>query len=114
MSAVVISCGEAVADYLAVASATAGVVTAAGWGVIKLARIRAPIYRQLVWLYCLIGVSVVPALVLYGPKLTLTVLPAEGGHWEGSGQESFGGGRWGDDGFSRKSFRKFYGSGDGG
>jgi beta-lactamase regulating signal transducer with metallopeptidase domain/tetratricopeptide (TPR) repeat protein len=38
---------------------------------------RAALYRQLLWLYCLIGIAVLPVVWLYGPKLTLAILPAQ-------------------------------------
>ncbi|MHC4623574.1 MAG: M56 family metallopeptidase [Planctomycetota bacterium] len=73
---------EAILDYLLVASATVAVLAPLVWGIIKAAGIRAPVHRQLLWLYCLIGIAVVPALWLYGPKLTLAVLPVEVGPTE--------------------------------
>jgi beta-lactamase regulating signal transducer with metallopeptidase domain len=63
-------------DYLLVASATAALLVPLVWAVIKAAKIRAPVYRQLLWLYCLIGIAVLPVIWLYAPKLTLAVLPA--------------------------------------
>ncbi|MHC4618450.1 MAG: M56 family metallopeptidase [Planctomycetota bacterium] len=67
---------EAILSYLSVASVTVAVLAPLAWGIIKTAGIRAPVHRQLLWLYCLIGIAIVPALWLYGPKLTLAVLPA--------------------------------------
>ena len=62
---------------LLVAGSVAGLVlTVIAWGVIKLVRVRAPVYRHLVWLYCLVGAVVVPIAWVGGPKLTLAVLPA--------------------------------------
>ena len=37
---------------------------------------RASVYRHLIWIYCLIGIVTLPVLWLYGPKLTLAILPA--------------------------------------
>ena len=67
---------QAIIHYLFVGSVTATVLVPATWGAIKALRIRAPVYRQLLWLYCLIGIAVVPVIWLYAPKLTLAVLPA--------------------------------------
>ncbi|MHC4155226.1 MAG: M56 family metallopeptidase [Planctomycetota bacterium] len=68
---------QAIIHYLFVGSVTAAVLVPATWGVIKGLRIRGPVYRQLLWLYCLIGIAAVPVIWLHAPKLTLAVLPAE-------------------------------------
>lgn len=67
---------EAILRYLATASVIAAVLTTAAWLFVRLYRIRAAIYRHTIWLYCLLGIAVVPPLWLYGPKLTLAILPA--------------------------------------
>lgn len=63
-------------DYLLVASLAAALMIPMTWAVIKLAKIKAPIYGHQVWLFCLIGSVLLPALYLYGPRLSLAVLPA--------------------------------------
>jgi len=64
-------------DYLLLASLLAAILTPLVGTMIKVARIRAPIYRHMIWLYALIGVVVFPAIWLYGPILTFEILPAE-------------------------------------
>ena len=67
---------EAIVNYLLVGSVIAGIAVPLAWGIIKVARIRTPVYRHMIWSYLLIGVIVLPAIWLYAPKLTLAVLPA--------------------------------------
>jgi beta-lactamase regulating signal transducer with metallopeptidase domain len=68
---------DGIINYLLVASVIAAVLTPLAWGIIKVAKIRAPIHRHMVWLYLLIGIMLLPAFWLYGPKLTLAVFPAQ-------------------------------------
>ncbi|MHC4647130.1 MAG: M56 family metallopeptidase, partial [Planctomycetota bacterium] len=77
MTNVIEFAAEAIIEYLLVGSVTAFVLVPLGWLIIRAGRIRAPVYRQLFWLYCLVGIALLPVLWLYGPKLTLAVLPAE-------------------------------------
>ncbi len=77
MADVIEFAAEAIIEYLLVGSVTAFVLVPLGWLIIRAGRIRAPVYRQLFWLYCLVGIALLPVLWLYGPKLTLAVLPAE-------------------------------------
>jgi beta-lactamase regulating signal transducer with metallopeptidase domain len=49
------------------------------WDIIRTGKLRAAVYRQLLWLYCLVGIAVLPMVWLYGPKLTLAILPARAG-----------------------------------
>ncbi|MHC4659642.1 MAG: M56 family metallopeptidase, partial [Planctomycetota bacterium] len=77
MSNAITSSADAIVQYLLVASVTAAVLTPLAWGIAKVVKVRAPVYRQLLWLYCLIGIAVLPVVWLYGPKLTLAILPAE-------------------------------------
>jgi beta-lactamase regulating signal transducer with metallopeptidase domain len=44
--------------------------------IVKAARIRMPVYRHMIWLYCLMGIIGLPLIWLHGPKLTLAILPA--------------------------------------
>jgi len=68
---------DAIANYLLIGSVIAGITVPLAWGIIKVARIRTPVYRHMIWSYLLIGVTVLPAIWLYAPKLTLAVLPAK-------------------------------------
>jgi beta-lactamase regulating signal transducer with metallopeptidase domain len=77
MSNITTSLADAIVNYLLVGSVTAAMLIPLAWAIIKLGRIRAPVYRQMLWLYCLIGISLLPAVWLSGPKLTLAVLPAQ-------------------------------------
>jgi beta-lactamase regulating signal transducer with metallopeptidase domain len=77
MSDIINLFAERIVSYLAVGSVTAVVLAPLAWAVIRTGKLRAAIYRQLLWLYCLIGIAVLPVVWLYGPKLTLAVLPAK-------------------------------------
>ncbi|HUU16912.1 MAG TPA: M56 family metallopeptidase [Sedimentisphaerales bacterium] len=65
-----------IVNYLLFGSVVAALLTLLAWGIIRIAKIRAPIYRHMIWLYLLMGIVVLPAIWLGGPKLTLAVLPA--------------------------------------
>ena len=77
MSNILTLIAEQIVNYLLAASMTAAVLTTLAWVIIKAAKIRAPIYRHMLWLYLLIGVVILPAIWVYGPKLTVAVLPAQ-------------------------------------
>jgi beta-lactamase regulating signal transducer with metallopeptidase domain/protocatechuate 3,4-dioxygenase beta subunit len=77
MSNVLYPLASRILDYLLFASLLAFVFTSLVSVTIKIAGIRAPIYRYMVWKYALIGVVVFPALWLNGPILSLKILPAE-------------------------------------
>jgi beta-lactamase regulating signal transducer with metallopeptidase domain len=64
-------------NYLLLGSVVAALLTLLAWGIISVAKVRAPIYRHMIWLYLLMGILVLPAIWLGGPKLTLAVLPAQ-------------------------------------
>ena len=66
-----------IVNYLLLGSVVAALLTLLAWGIIRVAKIRAPIYRHMIWLYLLMGIVVLPAIWLGGPKLTLAVLPAQ-------------------------------------
>jgi hypothetical protein len=51
-------------DYLLLTSLLAVILTPLVGAIIEVARIRAPIYRHMIWLYVLIGVVVFPAIWL--------------------------------------------------
>ena len=76
MNTVLTLCAHGVTDYLLVTSLAAALLISLAWAIIKLARIKAPIYGHQVWLFCLIGSVLLPALYLYGPRLSLAILPA--------------------------------------
>ncbi len=68
---------DGVLNYLLTASVVAAVLPVLACVGIRLGRVRAAVYRHTVWLYCLIGIALLPPLWLYGPKVTLAVLPAK-------------------------------------
>ncbi len=65
-----------VLNYLFLASLLAVVLTVFLSLLIKVARIRAPVYLHMIWQYALIGIILFPAIWLYGPRLTFDILPA--------------------------------------
>ena len=65
-----------ITDYLFVASLFAVILIPLLSAIIKIAKIRASIYRYMIWQYALIGIVVFPALWLNGPILSLKILPA--------------------------------------
>jgi beta-lactamase regulating signal transducer with metallopeptidase domain len=69
---------DEIVNYLLAASAVAAVLTPLVWVIIKAARIEAPIYRHMIWLWALICIVALPAIGLHGPELTFAVLPAAG------------------------------------
>ena len=69
------SSADVVVRYLLIGSITALTVVPLAWAIIKAARLRAPVYRHMIWLYALIGIVGLPLIWLCGPKLTLAVLP---------------------------------------
>ncbi len=77
MSDFVHEAAGAVVKYLLVASVIAAGLTVLAWLIIRLGRVRTSVYRHTVWLWCLVGIAVLPPLWLHGPKLSLAVLPAE-------------------------------------
>ncbi|MFB0555512.1 MAG: M56 family metallopeptidase [Phycisphaerae bacterium] len=66
-----------IVNYLLFCSVVAALLTLLAWGIIRVAKVRAPIYRHMIWLYLLMGIVVLPAIWLGGPKLTLAVLPTK-------------------------------------
>ncbi len=77
MSNIAISFVDETMNILLVASVIATVLTLLAGVIIKLARIRTAVYRHLIWLYLLMGIALLPAIWLYGPKLILAILPAQ-------------------------------------
>ena len=76
MNEIVHTLSDTVLRYLVVGSVAALVLVLLALAFLKAARIRTPVYRHMVWLYCLIGIVGLPLIWLYGPKLTLAILPA--------------------------------------
>jgi len=64
-------------SYLLAGSLITAALVALAWFIIRLGRLRSAVYRHMVWLYCLVGIALLPPLWLYGPKLTVAVLPAK-------------------------------------
>ncbi len=46
-----------IVNYLLVGSVVAALLTLLAWGIIRVAKIRAPVYRHMIWLYLLIQVQ---------------------------------------------------------
>jgi beta-lactamase regulating signal transducer with metallopeptidase domain len=76
MNEIVHTLTDGVLRYLVVGSAAALVLVLLALAFLKAARLRTPVYRHMVWLYCLMGIVGLPLIWLYGPKLTLAILPA--------------------------------------
>jgi len=76
MSNTLISWAEAIASYLLIGFVAAAILVPLAWGIIKAVGIRKPVYRHMIWLYSLVGIVMLPAIWLYGPKLTLAIIPA--------------------------------------
>lgn len=74
MNTVLTSWADAIVDYLLAGSVTAAVLVPLAWAIIKAGRIRAPVYRHMIWQYSLIGTALLPVIWLHGPKLTVAVL----------------------------------------
>ncbi|MFB0554328.1 MAG: M56 family metallopeptidase [Phycisphaerae bacterium] len=77
MSNILTLFADGIINYLFLASIVAIVVTSLLRVIIKVTRIRAPIYHHMIWQYALIGIVVFPALWLYGPILTFEILPTK-------------------------------------
>ncbi|MBN1507635.1 MAG: carboxypeptidase regulatory-like domain-containing protein [Sedimentisphaerales bacterium] len=77
MNEIVSTSADAAVRYLLVGSVAAAILVPLAWLIIQTTRLRAPVYRHTIWLYCLIGTVALPAIWLHGPKLRLPVLPAQ-------------------------------------
>ena len=62
-------------SYLLVASVVATVLTVLVWVIIKLTKMRTPVYRYMIWLATLTIIITLPVIWLNGPKLTLEIPP---------------------------------------
>jgi beta-lactamase regulating signal transducer with metallopeptidase domain/protocatechuate 3,4-dioxygenase beta subunit len=76
MNEMISTLAEAALRYLLVGSVVAAILVPLAWLAVRVTRLRAPVYRHALWLYCLVGTVMLPALSLHGPKLLLPVLPA--------------------------------------
>lgn len=76
MNEIVSTSADATVCYLLVGSVAAAILVPLAWLTLRATRLRAPIYRHMIWSYCLIGTVVLPVIWLHGPKLMLPVLPA--------------------------------------
>jgi beta-lactamase regulating signal transducer with metallopeptidase domain len=65
---------DVIMDYLIVGSVAAMILIVLAWVIIKAGRIKAPVYRHMIWLYSLTGIALLPVIWLHGPKLTVAVL----------------------------------------
>ena len=65
---------DVITDYLLVGSVTAMILVVLAWVIIKVGRIKAPVYRHMIWLYSLTGIAILPLIWLHGPKLRVAVL----------------------------------------
>ncbi|MHC4397801.1 MAG: M56 family metallopeptidase, partial [Planctomycetota bacterium] len=74
MNTVLTSWADVILEYLLFGSAAAAVLVLLAWIIIKSGRIRAHVYRHMIWLYALIGIALVPVIWLHGPKLTVAIL----------------------------------------
>ncbi len=74
MNTVLTSWADVILEYLLFGSAAAVVLVPLAWAIIKAGKIRAPVYRHMIWFYALIGIAVLPVIWLHSPKLTLAIL----------------------------------------
>jgi beta-lactamase regulating signal transducer with metallopeptidase domain len=76
MKDAIIPLTNVVLNYLGVASVIAACVTPLIWGVIKILKVRTPVYRHMIWQYALIAIIALPVIWLYGPRLKASYFPA--------------------------------------
>jgi beta-lactamase regulating signal transducer with metallopeptidase domain/protocatechuate 3,4-dioxygenase beta subunit len=76
MNEIVSTSADAAVRYLLVGSIAGAILVPLAWLALRATRLRAPVYRHTVWLYCLIGTVALPVVWLHGPKLALPILPA--------------------------------------
>ncbi|MHC4537427.1 MAG: hypothetical protein ACYS6K_26100, partial [Planctomycetota bacterium] len=77
MSNILTLFANGIINYLLFTSVIAAILILLACGIIRIAKIHAPIYRHMIWLFLLMGIVVLPVIWLGGPKLTLAVLPAQ-------------------------------------
>lgn len=68
---------DGIINYLLIASVVATLVTPLVCALVKVVKIGASVYRHMIWLYALVSIVTLPAILLHGPKLNLKVLPAK-------------------------------------
>lgn len=76
MNEIVSTSADAAVRYLLVGSVAAAILVPLAWLAIRTTGLRAPVYRHMIWFYCLLGTAALPAVWLHGPKLILPLLPA--------------------------------------
>ncbi len=76
MNEIISTSADAAVRFLLVGSVAAVILVPLAWLTLRVTRLRAPVYRHMIWSYCLIGTVALPAIWLHGPKLMLPVLPA--------------------------------------
>jgi ankyrin repeat protein/beta-lactamase regulating signal transducer with metallopeptidase domain len=76
MYSTLMSFASGLTDYLLYASIIAAVLVTIAWSIIKLGRVKAPVYNHMIWLCTLFAVLVLPVVFLYAPKVAVPVLPA--------------------------------------
>ena len=77
MNSILIFFISGVANYVLYASIIAAALVAIAWGIIKLGRIRGPVYRHMIWLWTLLFVLILPVIRLHVPKVPIAVLPSQ-------------------------------------
>jgi ankyrin repeat protein/beta-lactamase regulating signal transducer with metallopeptidase domain len=77
MNSTLMSFASGLTDYLLYASIIAAVLITIAWSVIKLGKVKAPVYNHMIWLCTLFAVLVLPVVFLYAPKVAVPVLPAQ-------------------------------------
>ena len=68
---------DGIINYLMIASVVAALLTPLVCALVKVAKIGASVYRHMIWLYALVSIVTLPAILLHGPKFNLKVLPAK-------------------------------------
>ena len=76
MNEILNSAADQTVCYLLIGSVAALILVLLAGVILKAARIQTPVYRHLIWLYCLIGAVVLPLLWRAGRKMTLAILPS--------------------------------------
>ena len=76
MNEILNSVATHVVRCLLVGSTTALVLVPLAWVTLMVVWVRTSVYRHMMWLYTLIGCILLPLIWLYGPKMTLAILPA--------------------------------------
>ena len=76
MNDTLLNATDLISEFLLFGTIFAAVLVTAAWGIIRLGRIKAPVHRHMIWLMTLTMIVVIPVLWNYGPKLSLSVLPA--------------------------------------